>query len=254
MRRSKTPYPPQIGEYIIRRKSGPALREYDTARLQISVGQPYHEGEKFAATVDWLRPRFKRVIVCVNDTLQQHNYRFNEHLPEQQAFEKSLKAGREWLDRNAMIISTLPHVSVHRWEDWKAHPGFAQTYEKTLRLYAENAEFRAAVDENIRAFWDRRADRRNLSDAYRFAEFREMGKAYLLEETAGFSLMFAQNRAVDIYPGSVLLPCVLFQGRKIPGAPEGLECGAFARIDFNRNKNLQPWGTSAQSGAMAATL
>jgi len=62
-------YPPQTGEYKVMVKSGAAWRDYDTARLEISVGQPYHEGAKFEATVDWVKHRFSHSIVSVNDTL-----------------------------------------------------------------------------------------------------------------------------------------------------------------------------------------
>ena len=48
--------------------------------------------------------------------------------------------------------------------------------------------------------------------------------------------MFRQ-RAVDIYPGSVLLPCRVFEGRSIVGAPDGLSDGHFTRIDFKRNSS-----------------
>ena len=49
--------------------------------------------------------------------------------------------------------------------------------------------------------------------------------------------MFEQNPAVDIYPGSVLLPCVIFRNRDLDGAPQGLNRGTFTRIDFARNED-----------------
>ena len=71
-----TQYPPQDGAYAVKVKNGAGWNAFDTARLQISVGQPYHEGDKLAATADWVRHRFGRVIVCVNDTLQRFNHAF----------------------------------------------------------------------------------------------------------------------------------------------------------------------------------
>ena len=48
----------------------PGWAAYSAATLLISVGQPYHEGEKFAATVAWASRHFERVHA---DTLQRHN-------------------------------------------------------------------------------------------------------------------------------------------------------------------------------------
>ena len=44
-----TQYPPQDGAYAVKVKNGAGWNAFDTARLQISVGQPYHEGDKLAA-------------------------------------------------------------------------------------------------------------------------------------------------------------------------------------------------------------
>ena len=236
MRGSKNEFPPQTGRYAVKVKNGAGWRTHNTARLQISVGQPYHEGDKLAATLNWVRHRFDHVVICVNDSLQRFNHQYEEGLSEDEAFAKAHDAGTAWIARNRELIDALPSVELHRWEDWKARSDFEDTMQTTLAFYDSNREFREAITASIAARWKRWSVSDGLSGQYRFADFAANARTYLLEETAVFSLMFKTDNAVDVYPGSVLLPCVLFQGRKVEGAPEGLDLGTFTRIDFARNK------------------
>ena len=228
-------YPPQDGAYAVKVKNGAGWRAFDTARLQISVGQPYHENDKFEATLDWCRHRFEHVIVCINDTLQSYNHQFDRMSPRD-AYAKARADGDAWLERNQPMIERLPSHEIHRWDDWKVWPYFARSMHQTMQLAKTNSEFRDALHQNIKDFWARKLRKDGLTEQYRFPEFARLSERYLIEETAIFSQMFKAAHAVDVYPGSVLLPCVLFAGRQVPGAPEGLELGAFTRIDFARNK------------------
>src|SRR5688572_6281343 len=93
-------YPAQTGSYAVKVKNGRGWHAYDVARLPISVGQSYHEGEKFKATLRWLQPRFKKIVICVNDTLQRHNF---SNISDNEAFFKAEAAGREWIERNIQL-------------------------------------------------------------------------------------------------------------------------------------------------------
>ena len=107
---------------------------------------------------------------------------------------------------------------------------------QTMQLTRTNSEFRDALHQNVKDFWTRKLRKDGLTEQYRFPESARLSERYLIEETAIFSQMFKAARAVDVHPGSMLLPCVIFAGRHVPGAPEGLELCAFTRIDFARNK------------------
>ena len=240
MKRFRDQFPPQTGTYAVKVKTGAGWRDFDTVRLQMSVGMPYHEGDKLAATLDWCRHRFRHVIVCVNDTLQRFNHQFDGMDPRQ-AYDKSLADGDSWIERNGAAVAALPSAEVHRWDDWKTWPDFAVSMARTQNLARTNPEFQEALSRNIMDFWQRRQKKTGFTEAHRFAEFSRLSEAYLIEETAIFSQMFKAARAVDVYPGSVLLPCVVFQGRQVEGAPEGLDRGAFTRIDFaSREKARDP--------------
>lgn len=212
--------------YTLKVKNGAGWRAFDKARLQISVGQEYHEGEKLLATLSWTDERFDKLIICVNDTLQRHNFEFDGHAPDE-AFALSLAAGQEWIERNSEMIRKLGNYELVRWENWRTDPAYEYGLTVMNRLYQNNASFRSEVDNEIENFWSRMQKRDDAPGASRYEEFRKHSLNYLLEECAIFQLMFARDKAVDIYPGSTLLPCKL-------GDTQNLGVRGYTRIDFRR--------------------
>jgi len=232
MKGSKRQFPAQTGEYTVKVKNGAGWRAFDHARLPISVGQPYHEGEKFRATLEWAKHRFEKVTVCVNDTLQRHNLEFDGKSPEL-AVEFAEAAGRQWIENQIpMIRSTLSHYEIIRWDQRRSDPRFDDELARMHAAYEYNSEFKREVDQEVRAFWDRRRTREQL-DLDRFQEFKIYSVRFLLEECAAYELMFERDNAVDVYPGSTFLPCKLH-------SVEGLGKRGFTRIDFSRNRNALP--------------
>lgn len=212
--------------YIVKVKNGAGWRAFDNARLQISVGQEYHEGEKFLATLQWAGERFKKVTICVNDTLQRHNLEFEGSAPET-AYMLSEEAGRCWIERNIGNISKLPNYEMTRWEQWRTDAAYSYGLETMERLYRQNKAFRMEVNLEIDAFWDRALRRGNAPKISKREKFQKHSLSYLLEECAIFQLMFAKETAVDIYPGSTLLPCKI-------NASGNLGTRGYTRIDFRR--------------------
>ena len=236
-------YPPQTGPYVVKvrsNKSTDSWQNFDTARLQISVGQEYHEGEKFVSLVAWCKHRFNSVAICANDTLQRFNLMFEKHIDEAQALKETSELGRQWIERSMPIIKGLPNAKIIRWDDWKAKESFKKGRLSTEWLYTNNNEFKGAIDHNIMEIWKRRkAMRPDVYNISNFDEFFKLSREYLLEETAGFSAMFESEQGIDIYPGTVLFAVSLFRGRQVEGAPDGLGKGHFSRVDFVKNKNYQ---------------
>ena len=230
-------YPPQTGAYLVKVKTGQSWKEYKTARLQISVGMPYHESDKFIATINWVKDRFEKVIICVNDTLQRYNLMYENDLNESDAKFKTMEMGRQWISRNLSSISLLNEPILYRWEEWIQNPEYEINLQKVENLYASNQEFREAVEKNIEEFWIRRQKNPTYQISNK-SRFFALSRRYLLEETAVFSMMFSENKAVDVYPGTTLLPVTIFKGRQVQGAPAGLGMGSFTRIDFNRSPHL----------------
>jgi hypothetical protein len=185
---------------------GALWRNYKTARLQISVGQAYHEGHHLSETVKWVCANFDKAIVCVNDTLQ----RYNEHGAEE--------AGTAWIERNKEILNSLPDVQIIRWNHWLYHPDFPDLHADVKNRYKTDAVFRDAVDHEAMSFAVRRKPQS-------LGAFMERSRAYLLEECAAFRIMF-RTPAADIYPGSTLLPCQIFKNEGGKG---------FTRVEVRRS-------------------
>jgi len=241
---SKKQYPPQTGYYSVKVKSGQSTdnwQNFNAARLQISVGQEYHEGHKLSAVADWCKARFEQVVFSVNDTLQRFNLMFEQAIGEEESQLTSSMLGKEWINRNMPIIAGIPQAKIITWDEWKNRPAYPKGFLQTEWLYSNNNEFRQSIDSNIAAIWKRRVH--SSADLYipgRYDTFFSLSRRYLLEEMATFALMYETKEAIDIYPGTTLFAATLFQGKKTEGAPAGLGKGHFCRIDFAINKNYDP--------------
>lgn len=235
-------YPEQNGTYLVKVKSGQSThdwKEFNTARLQISVGQEYHESEKLEATINWCKDRFEFVQICVNDTLQRFNLLFEDNISPKIAWFLAERHGNEWIERNKHLFSLLPAFEIKRWEEWKSTSEYSLILKQVRDLYEKNTEFKNAIDSNIESLWFRRKKR--IGSCYNdktYDIFATLSKEYLLEETSIFSLMFEQKNAIDIYPGTAIFGSSLFRGNLPKNAPSGLRKMHFCRIDFSRNKQF----------------
>ena len=232
-------YPSQIGKYKVVTLSGADWKQHRTARLDISVGQPYHEGEKFLATIEWAKHRFSSVIVSVADSLQRYNIAFQEKISLEEAENIALKNGDEWIERHAPFIRSLPEFEITRWNQWLEHPGFSEKLHSIQEFYVNNRCFADCINANITSIWERKVGSHPAFIPDYFDEFAAFSRKYLLEETAAFGLIFKERQAVDIYPGSLLFMWDFLEEQGAPEALSSLKNGYFTRIDFRRNRNAQ---------------
>ena len=237
---SKKNYPAQTGKYIVKAHGNQSTHrwsDFSKARCQISIGQPYHEGSKLAAMINWCADRFNTVTLCVNDTLQRYSTMFEKKIDETSAFKEALQKGEEWIERNEGLWSKKDNIHVVQWEAWKDED-YRAIRPKVAFMYAANPEFKEAVDKNVTSIWERRS--KTKPDLYKpeaFERFAGFSKQYILEELTIFSLMYEREKAIDLYPGATLFAATLFQDKEAEGAPPGLGKGHFCRIDFKRNKS-----------------
>lgn len=232
-------FPPQSGPYAVRVKGGNSTRRtwraFDTLRLEISVGQPYHEGDKLRAALQWAAPRFGRTVILCNDTLQRFNLQFEQEISGPAAFALARRAGDEWLYRNLpAIAATLPAYEIYRWEAWKRASGYFDALAATRRLHRDYEPFRAMIDGAITEIWDRRCDRTHAYRHARRAEFYALSTDYLIEEVAVFAVAYRNLPGISAYPGSFGDLWAMFLNGHVPDAPEGLQNADCLRIDFQR--------------------
>jgi len=169
-------------------------QDTDSVRLEISVGQAYHEGSKLQAIVVWAKENFKIVTVTLGDTLQRYNLMM-KGISSEQAYAQSLREGDAWIERNADIIADLPLL---RWGDIVEHADFADARRKVNYLYASNAIVQKEVDEAILEV----ATRRGIAFA-KGTLFNRLSENYLLEEIAGMAIANQLYPGVSAYPGQL---------------------------------------------------
>lgn len=228
--------------YSTRVKNGAGWRHYPRVRLMISVGQPYHEGGKLRAVVDWINrnPGITEVHVSVNDLLQRHNAIAEGATPEQ-ATAASLLAGAHWMERNEGILAAMRPLRITtRWQDWTERAEFAEAHTALLRYADRDPAFREAIEADARALAERKIKRGESVANY--AVLVEHSRDYITEEVAVFALQSRDLPAAEVYPGSNLLSAEYLIGKELPAPLAPLATRYFTRIDFARI-NLTPQPT-----------
>lgn len=213
-------------KYKIRARGKWNWRDFTSVRMEISVGQPYHEGEKFKTAMDWARDNFEKVYLIVADTSQRFNIMFKTGYSEANASKIAYGAGTAWLARNAAHING---ATITRWEDWKRNPQCLMNRAVISRLYAEDQEFRATISKAMDEFSARHEI--GGEDLQRYLNLTEQ---YLLEETAVFATAFEELGGISAYPGTFLdtwESCITSEN---PLIPSGLKKAQWTRLTFDK--------------------
>lgn len=220
-------------DYSVRVKTGAGWRAFDRVRLMISVGQPYHEGKKLQAVVDWINrnPNIREVHVSVNDLLQRHNS-LAAGMPEDQAANAALAAGTLWIERNADTLSKInAPTRTTRWEEWLNHPDFPRT-SAALAAYADaDILFDEALGADSHALAQRKSQRGEKINLDRLVVH---SRDYVAEELAVFAIQGHELPAAEVYPGSNLASAQHLVGKVLPEPIAVLANRNFTRIDFAR--------------------
>ena len=167
--------------------------------LSISVGQPYHEGDKFKATLVAVNENFKECIIVICDSLYRHTMKFASNLSINELHHKANLAGDEWLERNSHAINQLDiPFKITRWDSWLANPGYNRAYENIDTLHRADTDFREALEGTARLFLKRQIGKLNapVTEQSIFSSSID----YLKEECAGMLLWAESNYQFEIYP------------------------------------------------------
>ncbi|MBX9865251.1 MAG: tRNA-dependent cyclodipeptide synthase [Hyphomicrobium sp.] len=224
-------YPGPTGPYKVTQKNGAAWKGAEEVRLQISIGNPGTEGDKFYALCEWAAARFPRVVLVVSDTLQRYNVMFETLADHERALAVSRQSGDDWLARSSAAIDLLDSKAlVMRWEEVRLTQETAEAETRLRDLYECDDGFKTAIDETVQAFATR-GERDLGSDR---SIYETHSKAFLLEELAVFSWL-CMRAGVDSYAGSWMQG--VFNALR---AHEGSFFDAYRKdwvqVDFTRNK------------------
>ena len=162
------------------------IGEFKKARLGISLGQNYHEGDKFISLCEWADTRFEHVEVMFADTLNRWN-----DLALNIAAQDWKKLGDDWLDRNEYAISLLSSKHITRWDDYRRHPDYIRSMRWVKQRYDASFPFKTMIDDRVS----------KVREKYGGDPFYI--RSYLIEECS-VSVVMAQQPVADVYPGSFL--------------------------------------------------
>lgn len=199
--------------------------------VPISVGQLYHEGDKFLATMRTIDRRFTKATILVCDTLQRYTIAANTGISLEQALVESKKQGAAWLQRNQAAIDTLsiPHEILH-WDHWRLHSGFPEAKAKVEQLIAENPEVKQKFTQTVDEFCARFLKRN--PGAWVTDRFKQMSYEYLVEEAILSLLWLESDYEFEVYPCNNNI--ALWEVRKQLIDP--IRPGLFARVGVTFEK------------------
>lgn len=181
---------------------------FKDARIGISLGQDYCQGDKLKSLCAWAADRFDVVEFMIADTLNVWNSRAGDSDVSDWTAE-----GQKWLETHREIINGIPRPMITRWDDLKEkHLG--HYFPDVIDLYRSNGSFALEIDRFAQRI---RIKRHTTADHLKYY------RMYLLEEIA---VNLGMGDKANIYPGSVFELSKYFDN-----AP------TFTRVDFVRRKD-----------------
>ena len=150
-----------IGKIKVKLQHGLSNRKetfvHSKIALDISVGQEYHEGEKFEATIDLINHfKFAQCHIMIGDSLQRYNMCIDGFYDIEKAHIQANKLGDEWLERNFQFYSRLQMpYEIIRWDTWLNHPDYKKHREAVNYLYDHDEDYRQAFARSIDKFLTR---------------------------------------------------------------------------------------------------
>lgn len=173
--------------------------------LPISIGQPYHEGEKFEAIIALLNQKgFKQGRIIMASVLQRHTLGLiYKGLTEEELTELAYKKGMEWQERNKILLSQLNHpIEIVDWSFFLKTEKYKARLHEMKRLYQEDTDFHDKVDATTQAFlsrWILRGMIKENEIELAVAPCKE----YILEECSVTSIWVGEGFHYVTYPSSL---------------------------------------------------
>lgn len=168
--------------------------------LTISVGQEYHEGEKFKATTELVKNSFKSNHLMLYDSLQRYTMALRSNADADDFYEIATKQGDYWLERNSLAIENLQPHRIIRWSEWLSHPKFTYFKDKIETLKRENSEYNLAFEVTTNEFIKRFEARLPHSRSFNKTRAQKLCTDYLVEECTALCIWPETKCYVEVYP------------------------------------------------------
>lgn len=169
--------------------------------LTISVGQEVHEAEKFAATIDLVADTFATCVMLIDDTLQRHTMALQSKEDAAFFYEKSLRAGDAWLERNEKYFKQLKiPLKIIRWNKWLKHPHYEQKNRKVHLEINKDPLYKQAFERTVNEFLRRVYNRLLNQKPMNVDKDYVLCFDYLIEECTALCLWSELNCHFEVYP------------------------------------------------------
>jgi hypothetical protein len=170
--------------------------------LTISVGQEYHEGDKFSLTTNLVNNCFREYKIMLYDTLQRYTMALNTSKAPEFYYSHALNEGDLWLSRNKKYYERHQKcIEIIRWDHWLNHPSFEPQKQKIKTLLRTDNRYLSFFENTINAFLDRYISRLiGPYDLFNGKRAYELCMDYLIEECSALCLWPETGADYEVYP------------------------------------------------------
>lgn len=202
------------------------LANFDKFVVGVSMGSQNHVGAAFRATVDCINATdLKNGVLDVSDTLRRYSL---DGLSEDDAHQQAKQQGQKWLVENTEAVQKFRvPINVVHWDTWLQDDRFCDYLAQFQRAYQHSNALRAAVDEDVKNYYNRRPNSHVIDDKRMDSSVR-----FYLEELAVMSIQFADEPAAQIYAGKQLNCLKVVRDGLVPKVPDGIRNSDFFRINI----------------------
>ncbi|MCK4608240.1 MAG: tRNA-dependent cyclodipeptide synthase [Gammaproteobacteria bacterium] len=172
--------------------------------LPISLGQPYHEAEKMAATIELINKHFSSCTIIICDSLQRYTAMIYSEITESMAHKKLLNSGNEWLTRNKRAIENIQvKYDIKRWDYWYKSKSFLNHLDVIINLYKQDQVFQQKTDHCVEKFVNKNLSYYNENIfSKNYEKACDLCRQYLYEEAAVLLMWQEERYNFVAYPGN----------------------------------------------------
>lgn len=201
--------------------------------LGVSLENRNFEPARFHSLLEWVSRRFLKCKILVGDSIHRLTLESCSRMPAQEAHDRALRLGRDFMDANRDIIAA--YQSNTQFEFITCHE-IQQTPEYFAHHRAITDYFHGfpAFRESVESFGIRyhRNHWHMLSEGERAARLNN-SSSYFIEEFAIFACLVNRGITVMVYPGSFSTLADIADN-KFPGVSKELESLCVVSIHFKK--------------------
>lgn len=236
IRKGMRRYRASVASVSPRAKKKTFLGDHQRCFLGISLGSPNSEGSKFEGSVRWVAENFDECALIVADGVYHHTLQVLHGLEPEQARERAMQAGRDFIAHHERIVDASRSQCRFRWypvSQLMDKPSFRSHRADLRELYERDEAYRTLVDTFASKYLQRIFERQPQTSEEQRASKRASVRDYLIEECAAMAVLGEEGWGAHIYPGAIKAFETICEGR-IPQVPDGLKKIVFVALRLSR--------------------